>query len=110
MSRLRPRGAPSDALSFVCGRVVPQTVGIDAKPNTFMKEQQRTKAIEASQPFEFALRQRETVFAHDPDHLVPSGAWRARAAHRLEFPGLRHTVAGTLARIATATIAVIGRA
>jgi hypothetical protein len=56
------------------------------------------------------FEQREKPLIDDPDHLVLSGTWRAFAARRLEFPGLRHTMAWALASIATATIAIIGRA
>jgi hypothetical protein len=50
---------------------------------------------------------KEKTVVHDPNHLVFCGSWHALAAHRLEFPGLCHTVAWALEPIATTTIAVI---
>ena len=74
-----------------------------------MKGWRRPRSREAREPFKLVLERRENPLIDDPDHLVLSGTWRAIAARRLEFPGLRYTVAWALASIATATIAVIGR-
>ena len=68
------------------------------------------QAREACKSFKLVFEQREKPLIDDPDNLVHSGTWRAFAAHRLELPGLRHAVAWALASIATATIAIIGRA
>jgi hypothetical protein len=58
-----------------------------------MKEQRQPKPRGACKPSKRVIEQREKPLIDDPGHMVFSRTRCPVAACRLEFPGLRYTVA-----------------